>query len=127
VNILTRQLVRVGAFNLSLILRKLLGAGTPRELKNRAGQVFSRLLRSLSRWTGAASSPGNPYRPTRLRTAPSFRYRTPRSFSGVLPRAANQFPDFRMESRIAQSSEEEILVNRAIILKSGDRSILLKN
>lgn len=27
-------------FNLSLILCKLLGAGTPRELKNRAGQVF---------------------------------------------------------------------------------------
>ena len=37
-NILKRQLVHVGAFNLSLILRKLLGAGTPRELKNRAGR-----------------------------------------------------------------------------------------
>src|SRR5271154_2860933 len=49
-NILKRQLVHVGAFNLSLILRKLLGAGTPRELKNRAGQVFSRFLRSLSCW-----------------------------------------------------------------------------
>ena len=36
-NILKRQLIHVGAFNLSLILRKLLGAGTPRELKNRAG------------------------------------------------------------------------------------------
>lgn len=46
-NILKRQLVHVGAFNLSLILRKLLGAGTPRELKNRTGQVFSRLLRFL--------------------------------------------------------------------------------
>ncbi len=46
-NILKRQLVHVGAFNLSLILRKLLGAGTPRELKNRAGLVFSRLLRCL--------------------------------------------------------------------------------
>src|SRR6202162_1013388 len=43
-NILKRQLVHVGAFNLSLILRKLLGAGTPRELKNRAGQAFFRLL-----------------------------------------------------------------------------------
>jgi transposase len=43
-NILKRQLLHVGAFNLSLILRKLLGAGTPRELKNRAGQVFSRLF-----------------------------------------------------------------------------------
>ena len=45
-NILKRQLVHVGAFNLSLILRKLLGAGTPRELKNRAGQVFG--LRPLT-------------------------------------------------------------------------------
>jgi transposase len=44
-NILKRQLLHVGAFNLSLILRKLLGAGTPRELTNRAGQMFSRLLR----------------------------------------------------------------------------------
>ncbi len=46
-NILKRQLVHVGAFNLSLILRKLLGAGTPRELKNRAGEVFGRFLRLL--------------------------------------------------------------------------------
>src|SRR5258708_23459746 len=37
-NILKRQLVHVGAFNLSLILRKLLGAGTPREWKNRFGR-----------------------------------------------------------------------------------------
>src|SRR5437016_551707 len=44
-NILKRQLIHVGAFNLSLILRKLLGAGTPRELKNRACQAVSRLLR----------------------------------------------------------------------------------
>ena len=46
-NILQRQLVHVGAFNLSLILRKQLGAGTPRELRNRAGRAFSRLLRFL--------------------------------------------------------------------------------
>ena len=46
-NILKRQLVHVGAFNLSLILRQLLGAGTPRELKNRTGRVFLRLLRFL--------------------------------------------------------------------------------
>jgi hypothetical protein len=48
-NILKRQLVHVGAFNLSLILRQLLGAGTPRELRNRLGtrilQVFLLLLR----------------------------------------------------------------------------------
>jgi len=34
-NILKRQLIHVGAFNLSLILRKLMGAGTPREWSNR--------------------------------------------------------------------------------------------
>ena len=38
-NILKRQLIHVGAFNLSLILRKLLGAGTPRELRNRFGRL----------------------------------------------------------------------------------------
>jgi transposase len=34
-NILKRQLIHVGAFNLSLIFRTLIGAGTPRELRNR--------------------------------------------------------------------------------------------
>jgi hypothetical protein len=38
-NILKRQLVHVGAFNLSLILRMLLGAGTPREWCNRFGRL----------------------------------------------------------------------------------------
>jgi transposase len=33
-NILKRQLIHVGAFNLSLIFRRLLGAGTPREWNN---------------------------------------------------------------------------------------------
>jgi transposase len=39
-NILKRQLIHVGAFNLSLILRKLMGAGTPREWSNRGGLLF---------------------------------------------------------------------------------------
>ena len=39
-NILKRQLIHVGAFNLSLILRKLIGAGTPREWRNRTPQLF---------------------------------------------------------------------------------------
>ena len=38
-NILKRQLIHAGAFNLSLILRQLLGAGTPREWKNRFGRL----------------------------------------------------------------------------------------
>jgi transposase len=43
-NILKRQLVHVGAFNLSLVLRKLLGAGTPRELRNRFGRLVVRVF-----------------------------------------------------------------------------------
>jgi len=43
-NILKRQLVHVSAFNLSLILRKLLGAGTPREWRNRFGMLIVRIL-----------------------------------------------------------------------------------
>jgi transposase len=43
-NVLKRLLIQVGAFNLSLIFRSLLGAGTPRELRNRLARIFSRLL-----------------------------------------------------------------------------------
>ena len=49
-NILKRQLVHVGAFNLSLILRQLLGAGTPRELRNRLGTRILQVFLLLSRW-----------------------------------------------------------------------------
>jgi hypothetical protein len=38
-NILKRQLAHESAFNQSLVMRQPLGAGTPRELKNRAVQV----------------------------------------------------------------------------------------
>lgn len=84
-NILKRQLIHVGAFNLSLILRKLLGAGTPRELRNRAGRVFSQLLRFLRPRT--ADSPVRRLTAAaRKRLASSFRCRTPRhrqrNFSG---------------------------------------------
>src|ERR1700720_676562 len=45
-NILKRLLIHVGAFNLSLILRTLLGSGTPRELENRrTSLVFVHLFR----------------------------------------------------------------------------------
>jgi transposase len=87
-NILKRQLVHVGAFNLSLILRKLLGAGTPRELKNRAGQVFSRLLRSLLNLTTVGSLSWRFNRPAGLRIASTFRCRTSRPRSRILSRSA---------------------------------------
>jgi transposase len=43
-NILKRLLIHVGAFNLSLIFRSLLGSGTPREWKNRQSSLFFVLL-----------------------------------------------------------------------------------
>jgi len=50
-NILKRLLIHVGAFNLSLIFRSLLGSGTPRELRNRQSRlifVFSFLFHHFS-------------------------------------------------------------------------------
>jgi len=55
-NILKRLLLHVGAFNLSLIFRSLLGAGTPRELRNRLASLF-RLLFPLSAPTESANVP----------------------------------------------------------------------
>jgi hypothetical protein len=46
-NILKRLLIHVGAFNISLVLRKMLGAGKPRELKNRMAELISGVLECL--------------------------------------------------------------------------------
>jgi hypothetical protein len=59
-NILKRQLIHVGAFNLSLMLRQLLGAGTPREWRNCG------LLVVLVYWVHERQKDQNrPWRPTR--------------------------------------------------------------
>ena len=47
-NILKRLLIHVGTFNISLILRKTLGVGTPRELSNRAARLVLRLFKWLT-------------------------------------------------------------------------------
>jgi len=44
-NILKRQLAHVSAFNLSLVMRQLLGAGTPRELKKQSIRLVLRIFR----------------------------------------------------------------------------------
>ena len=65
-NILKRQLIHVGAFNLSLIFRYLIGAGTPRELKNRlALLVFALecLAKNLRGSNGSLNAPTSPQRP----------------------------------------------------------------
>src|SRR4051795_11950346 len=43
-NVFKRQLIHIGAFNLSLIFRKTLGAGTPRQLRNRHQTAVSFVL-----------------------------------------------------------------------------------
>src|SRR5271170_1400377 len=80
-NILKRQLVHVGAFNLSLAMRKLLGAGTPRELRNRFGRLVVRILllfwhgngQNHSRRSRAAASVAEYVVPSPTRIRPSCR------------------------------------------------------
>ena len=64
-NILKRQLAHVSAFNLSLIMRKLMGAGTPRELKNRAVQLVLRLFLLLT-WRNRPTGTFEPRTPSAL-------------------------------------------------------------
>jgi transposase len=52
-NVLKRQLIHVGAFNLSLIFRQKLGAGTPRELRNREERF---ILVNLSFWVAVETN-----------------------------------------------------------------------
>jgi transposase len=57
-NVLKRQLIHVGAFNLSLIFRQTLGAGTPRELRNRQQRpVFIIFIIKMAPRVSAACPP----------------------------------------------------------------------
>jgi transposase len=51
-NILKRQLIHIGAFNLSLILRQLMGAGTPREWRNSGGLLVFLVSLLILGWGG---------------------------------------------------------------------------
>ena len=61
-NILKRQLVHVCAFNLSLIFRLTLGAGTPRELRNRRKALFSAFMWLQMALMALESPAGSPRR-----------------------------------------------------------------
>ena len=66
-NILKRLLVHVSGFNLGIVMRKWLGAGKPRELRNRLRDLWRAgwLLLGLGRVAGIASEPMQPpHRPT---------------------------------------------------------------
>jgi transposase len=83
-NILKRQLIHICAFNLSLILRQTLGAGTPRELRNRQAGLISAFvwlqvgLIALGRLTGRSQlgleSSSHPARRVGARCAASRRH-----------------------------------------------------
>ena len=73
-NILKRLLIHVGAFNLSLIFRSLLGSGTPRELRNRQSSLLFALFLLLRRYSALASRTKFSFSRSRLRRHPSERY-----------------------------------------------------
>ena len=79
-NILKRQLIHVAGFNLSLIFRKLLGAGTPREWKNLGGALFLFLLGLLGR------------RPARVRRCRSLIERSRADHTAILTLPAHSRP-----------------------------------
>jgi transposase len=82
-NILKRQLIHVGAFNLSLVMRKLLGAGTPRELRNRFGVRMLRVILRLTRPFGRfARRPKKNRRPRDRNSAQTAKYSTRSQFAG---------------------------------------------
>ena len=75
-NILKRLLVHVAGCNLVLLLRHLIGVGTPRSLQGRAVARFRALIR---RWRDLWGLPGRfwmPFLPTSPRTASSPRHQT---------------------------------------------------
>src|SRR5271155_4131459 len=72
-NILKRLLIHVGAFNLSLIFRSLLGSGTPREWRNRQSSLLFALFLLLRRYSALASRTKISISRSRLRRHPSER------------------------------------------------------
>jgi transposase len=76
-NILKRQLIHVGAFNLSLILRKLLGTGTPREWKNRVRALFALLLALLTHRNSCSQAGNTPAGRPSAEPVPRLRCRSP--------------------------------------------------
>jgi transposase len=92
-NILKRQLIHVGAFNLSLIFRSLIGAGTPRELKNRLTVlifVLERLLNTLRHADRDLNALTFPHRVPRLSHHALQSSQSRPSKDGVTPRAARR-------------------------------------
>ena len=73
-NILKRLLIHVGAFNLSLIFRKWLGSGTPRELRNRQSAFIFVFLGLLCRSSVPASRTNFSFSSSRFRRRRNHRF-----------------------------------------------------
>src|ERR1017187_5804658 len=73
-NILKRLLIHVGAFNLSLIFRPLLGSGTPRELRNRPSRLIFVLSFLFHRFSAPVQGTLFFFSSSRLRRPRSHRY-----------------------------------------------------
>ena len=73
-NILKRLLIHVGAFNLSLIFRSLLGSGTPRELRNRPSRLLFVLSLLFRRFSALALRTNCSFWSSRLRRPRTHRY-----------------------------------------------------
>ena len=86
----TRLLIHVGTFNLSLLLRKMLGAGTPRELKNRAASLVLRFFEWLAcryRPNGTVEFSITPVLTSPPPTAPADHDVSPSGIQPLAPRA----------------------------------------
>ena len=73
-NILKRLLIHVGAFNLSLIFRTLLGSGTPRELRNRQSRLIFAVSLLFRRISAPALRTNFSFSSSRLSRPRSHRY-----------------------------------------------------
>jgi len=73
-NILKRLLIHVGAFNLSLIFRTLLGSGTPRELRNRQSALIFLFLWSFRRTSAPAQHTSSTFSPSPFGCHRNHRY-----------------------------------------------------
>ena len=58
-NILKRVLVHSGAFNLGLLMRQIVGVGTPRGLQGRLHDLLAQLLHLWNRLTTITTAPTN--------------------------------------------------------------------
>src|SRR3954467_9749329 len=91
-NVLKRQLIHVGAFNLSLIFRTTLGAGTPRQLRNRRQIVIIAILPFYKLVRIPLQSCKHNFRRSRTESPRNRRGSAQicrRPISGVLPRAVS--------------------------------------